>query len=79
MRFDNRRPLQSLTVAQTISMNIDTPHPPITIVIAGAVRLYREGLATALKAHEQLRIEGTAGTSGDSGRVGGQSRTPVRR
>jgi DNA-binding NarL/FixJ family response regulator len=36
---------------------------PITLVIAAAVRLYREGLATTLKAHEHLRIEATAATS----------------
>jgi len=36
---------------------------PITILIAAAVRLYREGLATTLKQLAHLRIEGTAATS----------------
>jgi len=36
---------------------------PITILIAAAVRLYREGLATTLKQRAHLRIEGTAATS----------------
>jgi two-component system nitrate/nitrite response regulator NarL len=36
---------------------------PITILIAAAVRLYREGLATALNSQGHLRIEGTASTS----------------
>jgi DNA-binding NarL/FixJ family response regulator len=36
--------------------------PSITIVIAVAVRLYREGLAAALNAREHLRVQGTAGT-----------------
>src|SRR5438094_7063552 len=35
---------------------------PITILIAVAVRLYREGLAATLNAQEHLRIEGTVGT-----------------
>jgi DNA-binding NarL/FixJ family response regulator len=35
---------------------------PITIVIAVAVRLYRDGLAATLQARDHLRIEGTAGT-----------------
>jgi len=36
---------------------------PITILIAVAVRLYREGLAATLNAQQHLRIEGIAGTS----------------
>jgi DNA-binding NarL/FixJ family response regulator len=36
---------------------------PITIVIAAAVRLYREGLATTLKAQGHLHVSRTAGTS----------------
>ena len=36
---------------------------PITILIAVAVRLYREGLAATLKAQQHLRIAGIAGTS----------------
>src|SRR5262245_24078941 len=36
---------------------------PITILIAAAVRLYREGLAATLKAQGHLHIEGTAATS----------------
>jgi DNA-binding NarL/FixJ family response regulator len=35
---------------------------PITILIAVAVRLYRDGLAATLDAQERLRIQGTAGT-----------------
>jgi len=37
--------------------------PPITLVLAVAVRLYRDGLAATLGAHPQLRIGGSAGTS----------------
>lgn len=36
---------------------------PITLLIAVAVRLYREGLAATLKAHQHLHIQGSAGTS----------------
>jgi two-component system nitrate/nitrite response regulator NarL len=36
---------------------------PITILIAIAVRLYRDGLAATLNAQHHLTIEGTAGTS----------------
>jgi len=42
--------------------SVDNTRPSIRIVIAVAVRLYREGLAAALKAREHLRVEGTAGT-----------------
>lgn len=41
----------------------DNARAPVTILIAVAVRLYRDGLAAALSAHKHLRIEGTAGTS----------------
>lgn len=37
--------------------------PPITLLIAVAVRLYRDGLTAALSAHEHLRVEATAGTA----------------
>lgn len=40
-----------------------TTPTPITILIAVAVRLYRDGLAAVLGAHDHLRIEGTVGTS----------------
>ncbi len=40
---------------------------PITIVIAAAVRLYREGLATILSAQPHLRVVGTAGTHLEAG------------
>ncbi len=40
---------------------------PITIVIAAAVRLYREGLATTLSAQPHLCIVGTAGTHQEAG------------
>jgi two-component system, NarL family, nitrate/nitrite response regulator NarL len=43
--------------------SVDDTRGPITIVVAVAVRLYREGLAATLSAHEHLRIEGTAGSS----------------
>jgi len=36
---------------------------PISIVVAVAVRLYREGLASTLRAHDHLSIQGIAGTS----------------
>jgi two-component system nitrate/nitrite response regulator NarL len=36
---------------------------PITILIAVAVRLYRDGLAATLQAQQHLRIAGTAATS----------------
>src|SRR6476469_5019579 len=39
---------------------------PITILIAAAVRLYREGLATTLKELAHLRIEATAAPSLDA-------------
>ena len=35
---------------------------PITVMIAVSVRLYREGLAATLNAHEHLRVEATAAT-----------------
>jgi DNA-binding NarL/FixJ family response regulator len=35
---------------------------PISIVIAVGVRLYREGLATALNARDHLRVDGSAAT-----------------
>src|SRR5262245_46112582 len=35
---------------------------PVTIVIAVAVRLYRDGLEATLKEHSHLQIKGTAGT-----------------
>src|SRR3954452_16267197 len=35
---------------------------PISVFIAVGVRLYRDGLATALKAHERFLIHGSAGT-----------------
>jgi DNA-binding NarL/FixJ family response regulator len=35
----------------------------ITILIAATVRLYRDGLASTLKVHERLRIDGPAATS----------------
>jgi two-component system nitrate/nitrite response regulator NarL len=47
----------------------------ITILVAVAVRLYREGLAAALSAHEHLRIEGTAG-SGQEARAAARSLQP---
>jgi two-component system, NarL family, nitrate/nitrite response regulator NarL len=37
--------------------------PPISIVLAVAVRLYREGLATALRGFAQFKLQGIAGTS----------------
>src|SRR5262245_19351181 len=40
----------------------DGIRPLVTIVIAVAVRLYRDGLEAALKEHGHLRIKGTAGT-----------------
>jgi two-component system nitrate/nitrite response regulator NarL len=47
-------------------MEFDTnAHAPITVLIAVAVRLYRDGLSAALSAHERLRIQGTAGTPGE--------------
>ena len=39
---------------------------PISILIAVAVRLYRDGLAGALSGHKDLRITGTAATSVDA-------------
>jgi two-component system, NarL family, nitrate/nitrite response regulator NarL len=36
---------------------------PIAIVIAVAVRLYRDGLATTLSAQQHLSVKGTAGTA----------------
>jgi DNA-binding NarL/FixJ family response regulator len=42
--------------------SVNHARAPITILIAVAVRLYREGLAATLNAQPHLRIEGTAGT-----------------
>ena len=39
---------------------------PISVLIAVAVRLYRDGLAGALREHKHLRIAGTAATSLDA-------------
>jgi DNA-binding NarL/FixJ family response regulator len=36
---------------------------PIRLLIAVAVRLYRDGLASTLSAHSHLRVDGTAATS----------------
>lgn len=41
---------------------VSNAREPITILIAVAVRLYRDGLAATLNAQEHLRIEGTAAT-----------------
>ena len=41
---------------------VETPRTPISLVIAVAVRLYREGLATALSSQAHLRIDGTVET-----------------
>jgi DNA-binding NarL/FixJ family response regulator len=39
---------------------------PITIVVAAAVRLYREGLAATLAAQPRFRVQGAAGTPHDA-------------
>src|SRR5262249_36842183 len=39
---------------------------PVTIVIAVAVRLYREGLAATLSARESLRVSATAATPSEA-------------
>lgn len=39
---------------------------PVTIVVAVAVRLYREGLAAALSAYAHLRVETTAATPAEA-------------
>ena len=39
---------------------------PITLLIAVAVRLYRDGLAAVLQAQSQLRVVGTAATPLDA-------------
>jgi two-component system, NarL family, nitrate/nitrite response regulator NarL len=44
----------------------NTGATPITIIVAVAVRLYREGLASTLEAYTHLRIEGTAATPVDA-------------
>ena len=41
----------------------DSPSNPITVVIAVGVRLYRDGLATALAAKSHVRIGAAAGTA----------------
>ena len=41
---------------------VNNAREPITILIAVAVRLYRDGLAATLSAQEHLRIAGTAAT-----------------
>ncbi len=45
-----------------------TPEP-IRVLVAVAVRLYRDGLATALRAQPHLRVEATAGTPLDTQRA----------
>jgi DNA-binding NarL/FixJ family response regulator len=42
--------------------SVNQARAPITILIAVAVRLYREGLAATLNAREHLRVTATAGT-----------------
>jgi DNA-binding NarL/FixJ family response regulator len=42
---------------------VNSAREPITILIAVAVRLYRDGLAATLNAQQHLSIKGTAGTA----------------
>lgn len=42
--------------------DLDNARAPISIIVAVGVRLYREGLSTALKAQPHFRVYGTAGT-----------------
>lgn len=39
-----------------------TSRPPVSVVVAVAVRLYREGLAATLRARDELRVQGVAST-----------------
>jgi two-component system, NarL family, nitrate/nitrite response regulator NarL len=44
-------------------MSTSTPDQSISVLIAVAVRVYRDGLATMLGSHARLRVAGTAATS----------------
>jgi two-component system nitrate/nitrite response regulator NarL len=53
------------SLARQTGKPMDAPEnvrPPISILIAVGVRLYREGLATALSARQQLRVDATVAT-----------------
>ena len=47
-------------------MKPSSDESPITIIVAVAVRLYREGLAATLATQRHFRIQGTAGTPPDA-------------
>lgn len=76
--YGSRNPFPSTQIPRWISLTsfqihwvgakdlmepVNKAREPITIVIAVAVRLYRDGLASTLSAQEHLRITGTAATS----------------
>ena len=44
----------------------DEPSPPISIVVAVAVRLYRDGLARMLGDHRHRRLAGSAATAAEA-------------